>query len=98
MALMLAVFIYAASQILTYLRTDNENRKLYKDLIDKAIQITPEATETSPEATSETQTPATAPIEVDFETLWRENEDIVAWSYCEDTPIHYPVVQSSEQR
>lgn len=95
-ALMLAVFIYAASQILTYLRAENENRKLSKDLIDKAIQITPEATETSPETTSETQTPETAPIEVDFETLWQENEDIVAWIYCEDTPIHYPVVQSSD--
>lgn len=95
-ALMLAVFIYAASQIIAYLRAENENRKLSEDLIDKAVQITPEATETSPETTSEAQTPETSPIEVDFEALWQENEDIVAWIYCEDTPIHYPVVQSSD--
>lgn len=40
-ALMLAVFIYAASQIISYLRPENENRALSEDLIDKAVQITP---------------------------------------------------------
>ena len=36
-ALMLAVFIYAASQIIAYLRAENEKRKLSEDLIDKAV-------------------------------------------------------------
>lgn len=37
-----------------------------------------------------------APIEVDFEALRQENPDIIAWIYCPDTPINYPVVQAED--
>lgn len=37
----------------------------------------------------------TPPITVDFAALWELNPDIVGWIYCEDTPISYPVLQSS---
>ncbi len=37
-----------------------------------------------------------APVNVDFEKLWQENEDIIAWIYCEGTPINYPIVQSED--
>jgi len=35
-----------------------------------------------------------APIVMDFELLWEQSDDIVAWLYCEDTPINYPIAQS----
>jgi len=35
-----------------------------------------------------------APITMDFEILWEQSEDVVAWLYCEDTLINYPVAQS----
>lgn len=38
----------------------------------------------------------TAPIHVDFETLKQENRDVIAWLYCEGTPINYPVVQAAD--
>lgn len=38
----------------------------------------------------------TAPISIDFDALLQENADIVAWIYCPDTPINYPVVQSAD--
>lgn len=36
------------------------------------------------------------PIKVDFDALLAENEDVVGWLYCEDTNIHYPVVQGKD--
>ena len=36
------------------------------------------------------------PISVDFTLLQQENPDIVAWIYCPDTPINYPVVQGDD--
>ena len=37
-----------------------------------------------------------APISVDFDELMKENSDIIGWIYSENTPIHYPVVQSDD--
>ena len=35
-------------------------------------------------------------IEVDFDILCAQNQDVVAWIYCPDTPINYPIVQTSD--
>ncbi len=32
-------------------------------------------------------------IVIDFDALWKLNEDIVAWIYCPGTRINYPIVQ-----
>ncbi len=37
-----------------------------------------------------------APINVDFKKLKQESNDIIAWLYCEGTPINYPVVQAED--
>ena len=36
------------------------------------------------------------PIRIDFEALQTENNDIVGWIYCPDTPINYPVVKGKD--
>lgn len=36
------------------------------------------------------------PIQVDFDALCGQNQDVVAWLYCPDTPINYPVAQASD--
>lgn len=38
----------------------------------------------------------TVPLRVDFNKLWEKNGDIIAWLYCENTKIDYPVVQSGD--
>ena len=37
-----------------------------------------------------------APKTVDFKSLQAQNPDVVAWLYCEGTPIDYPVVQGKD--
>lgn len=37
-----------------------------------------------------------APLVVDFDALKKLNSDVVAWLYCPDTHINYPVVQASD--
>lgn len=88
-----ATFLYAGYQIVSYWYAGQESKQLTEELIEKAI--------TAPETPVQETKPdepfiETTPISIDFHTLWQENEDIVAWIYCEDTPIHYPIVQSED--
>lgn len=84
----LCVFIFSAYNIYNYLAEEHANRKLNNELIEKAV------VETSNTNTIEDE--YTIPISVDFSTLKQENEDIIGWIYCENTPINYPVVQSND--
>ena len=36
------------------------------------------------------------PIQVDFDVLSKENQDVIGWLYCPDTSINYPVVQAAD--
>lgn len=94
--LLAGIFLFAAYQIFSYWQAENETKQLAEELIEKAVLVPSETPESSLEPTAGSPMEETAPIEVDFERLWQENEDIVAWIYCPDTPIHYPVVQSTD--
>ena len=48
------------------------------------------------ERTVEVNEKAECPVSVDFQKLKEENSDIIAWIYCEDTPINYPVVLAKD--
>ena len=41
-------------------------------------------------------TTESAPITVDFDSLIEQNGDVVGWLFCENTPINYPVLQSTD--
>ncbi len=88
-----AIFLYAGYQIVSYWYTELESEQLSEKLIEKAVTVpeTPVRESAPVEPTVEM-----APIIVDFHALRQENEDIVAWIYCADTPIHYPIVQSGD--
>jgi len=82
----------------SYLRSQKTN----KNLTQIAIQ-TPEPTATLAQTDEEptdlaeqTPAPVELPITVDWEELKSINSEIVAWLYCENTPINYPVVQHKD--
>ncbi len=77
-----AIFLYAGYHLVSYWYAQRESRQLVEGLMETAVTA---------EAKSDQ-----APISVDFQALWQENQDVVAWIYSENTPIHYPVVQSQD--
>lgn len=74
------------------------NRSDYKVVQDAAIiPRLPETTPESGEAESETTAaPSEIPFDVDWDMLRQTNSEIIAWLYCPDTVINYPVVQSTD--
>ncbi len=93
LALVFGVSAYNAIKILW------ENRqveKTYQQLQTQYVTILPTQEPTQAEdapgpAEPETRHPA---LVVDFDALKGINKDVVGWLYCEDTYIHYPVVQA----
>lgn len=68
----------------------NKAEELYAEKQEQYIESTPEMSASEDEVASEKP-----PITVDFKGLLAENSDIVGWIYSADTPINYPVVQST---
>lgn len=67
--------------------------ELYDDLTNHYV-VPVEPPESVPQ--EDTPTVETAPLSVDFAALLEENSDVVAWIYCADTAVNYPVVQSDD--
>lgn len=98
------VFLFAASRLYAYYRENHQGDEAQSRLADQAVTVVtpaapPETAPLAPEETraaEETRYPDISyeiPIRVDFDVLQAENPDIIAWLYCADTPINYPVVQ-----
>lgn len=106
------LFAYSAYKLIDYRIESRTSSNLNDQLIEQAvstsspkenliIETEPVIVETEQiESTDESeqelpkQEVETAPISVDFDLL--ENDDVVGWIYCEDTPINYPVLQSDD--
>lgn len=86
----LVIFIYSAYNIYNYIKEENANKKLKKELIEDVITEVPN--------TELTRDKEKTPINVNFSTLKEKNQDIVGWIYSENTPINYPVVQAKDNQ
>ena len=89
------VFLLSGYKVCNYFYEARQSRSVTDDLIAKAVETVQDV---QPESHTEVNSaPAEyTPITVDFSILQAENEDIVAWIYCEKTPINYPIVQSED--
>lgn len=89
------VFIYFAHELYILWAELQINDEVNQEIFEKGVTI---ADGTTPEAAEGQQATEKegVPLTVDFDLLQEEYEDIVAWIYCEDTQINYPVMQSED--
>lgn len=109
-----AVFLYSGSQALRQWSEYHAGEETYRELSENVIlprdMETAQTNQIAPQASSETEAAVPEPTaesanfpdiqwpQVDFDELQRINPDIVAWLYCPDTLINYPVVQAGDNR
>lgn len=96
-----AVMIFAAWKLIDILLGYRRDRASYDALRDIAIvQLTPAPVPVEiPDEQGQIQiveVPSEIPISVDWDTLRQTNPDIIAWLYCPDSMINYPVVQTAD--
>ena len=92
------VFGFSAYNVVKILWDNYQAEKTYESLQTEYVTILPTPAPTPKEEQSAPIEPEVQPLRmtVDFEALKKVNKDTVGWLYCEDTYIHYPVVQGRD--
>lgn len=93
--LLSALLLLSVYKLARILKAYRESENSYRALTDAAVTTAAPAPSAPPDA-PETPAPSEVPIAVDWESLKKANGDIVAWLYCEGTPVNYPVVQAKD--
>lgn len=98
-----AVMLFAGWRLIDILLGYKKDRAAYDALRDIAIvQLTPapRPAELPPEEPDSevpvVEEPSEIPIRVDWALLQQTNPEIIAWLYCPDSMINYPVVQTAD--
>ena len=97
MVLVLVVLVFSLCQVIRCLKAKAESETLHTQMAELAVRPVPQSPPTEVVQTDLPELPQT-PITVDLALLKAQNEDIVAWLYCPDTPIDHPVVQGEDNR
>lgn len=87
LAILLGVFSYSAYRIGDYLYQKHRSQTVTAEAGQFVTVSKGDAVETKEPLDQ---------VEVDFEDLWKINEDVVAWLYGPDSRFNYPVVQGSD--
>ena len=104
MIIAIIVFLFSSFMVLKYFLQMQAGAELTETISEMVVVLPTESAvyevtdPVQPEIIEETiekeHTPP--PIQVDFDSLCSQNQDVVAWLYCPDTVINYPVVQASD--
>lgn len=96
--LCMLLFLFACSQLAMTFRQYEDGTTTYEELDDVYTETLPTGIELLEPQIQEADEPQTiretAPITVDFERLTAQYPDVVAWIYCPDTIIDYPIMQA----
>ncbi|MEA4940465.1 MAG: class B sortase [Christensenella sp.] len=93
--LLSAVLLFSIYKFVRILRSYRESENNYRQINEIALS-TASPVPNVPASAAKIVMPSEVPIEVDWDSLERINRDIVAWLYCEGTPINYPIVQAKD--
>lgn len=83
-ALLLGLSVW---QLAAYLLENRQEKRFMEELRSRAVTVRDLSAEPAREL---------PPITVDFAVLQEENPDVIAWVYCPDTEVNYPVLQSGD--
>lgn len=87
--LSLIFFFCSVSNVCKYFIENKQSDSVVNELIDGAVVFD------SDNKSVNNNDSVCAPLKIDFKKLQKKNKDIIAWIYCEGTPINYPIVQGS---
>lgn len=87
----LFTFCFFAYKVYNYKKEESKQKDLNGNLIEAAVKVT-----NKEDTDNNDNNKDKLPINIDFKILKEQNKDIVAWLYCEGTPINYPVVQAND--
>ena len=96
------LFLFAISAymlidvLLEYRKADKYYTELQEEYVEIVVTPPPVVSDEGEEIQPPTEKTASAPIAVKFDKLTKKYPDVVGWIYCEDTIIHYPVVQTTD--
>ena len=90
----LFVFIFSGIKVYEYISDAKKSRESITKLIDTAFVPQESVLDVPQNQENTSHTIEEYPFYPDFEELQKINKDIIAWVWCEETPLHYPVVQS----
>ena len=92
----IGVFIYSGYTLISKLHEYKVAEDTYDSLSNQYVSSSPKPTVSMDADKEEILDPEVCPIEVDFDALKTQCEDIVGWIYCPDTVINYPIVQCDD--
>ena len=92
MILLACAFLLCAFVVFTVKRKYIVNDRLNREAVNN---YTTQSEETGEKDGATKREIVLAPIKVDFKALKEINSDIIGWIYCEDTPLNFPLVQTT---
>ncbi len=92
----ITMFIVGASVLVYYYLDENGSQKKSEQLAEDVIIWSKEKSGEGTDKQDVSEEESKIPRDIEFEKLLAQNEDTVAWIYCEDTEINYPIVQASD--